>query len=69
MSDDSANILLYSNVLGYFSSMIAQSYIIKTNNELSKKDKNYMLPQEIAEGCTILLNSLNMHKTKNRSKR
>lgn len=62
MCEDSGNILLYSNVAGYLSGMLAQIWTITHNDKLSKKDKSYMLPQEIVEGATNVTISLVLGK-------
>ena len=50
-SSNPSKMLIYTGVLGWFLSSAAQVVAIAVNNNISKEQKSYLIPQEIADGA------------------
>lgn len=51
-SQDSGKLLIHAGALGWLFSSLAQVSVIATDDKISKKDKKFLVPQEICDGAT-----------------
>lgn len=50
-SEDVGKALIHMGVVGWFFSALAQVFMIAKNDKIQKKDKKFLIPQEIADGA------------------
>ena len=51
-SVDSGKMLIHMGALGWVFSSLAQIGVVATDKNISKKDKKFLVPQEICDGVT-----------------
>lgn len=51
-SVDGGKMLIHTGALGWVFSSLAQIFVVATDKKISKKDKKFLVPQEICDGAT-----------------